>query len=216
VRDWWRDALAGGVPPTAGRRRGVVLRQALILLTGMRIDEALEALADDVEGHWLLIRESKTHQPRILYLSRQALGIVHALHAASRQRCLFEVGDGTSKYLAAWNHTQSFWHQLVRECKGAGTHDPGEKRHQSLRRMMSTWLYKRDPVAESAQLGHGSGVVMKHYLDVIRRLPKILDKYRLPDLDVEGFSWPQPIDAGLQRPDRLYAEFRKLVSRRRR
>ena len=110
--------------------------------------------------------------------------------------------------LAGWPYSKSHWHELVRECTPNEHRDPSEKRHQSLRRLTSTWLYKRDPVAESAQLGHGGGVVYKHYLDVLRRLPRLLEKYRLPA--VEGFDWPPPVEAELRRPERLYAEFRRI------
>ncbi|MGO9113382.1 MAG: hypothetical protein ACLP9L_29480 [Thermoguttaceae bacterium] len=216
IRNWWRDALTGAIPPPPSKRRQVVLVQGLVLLTGMRIDEALEALVDDIEGHYLLVRESKTHQPRILYLNQQALGIVAALHAGSQQRTLFDAGDRRSKFVTAWNHTQSTWHALVRECKGAGKHDPSEKRHQLLRRKLATWLHKRDEVVESAQLGHGQGVLIKNYLDVLRRTPRLLEKFRLPALEIEGFAWPAPIDVPLRRPDRLCGEFKKLVTMSRR
>ena len=83
-----------------------------------------------------------------------------------------------------------------------------------MRRKLSTWMHRRDPVSEAAQLGHGSGVVFRNYLDYLRPLPKLLEKYRLPDLGMEGFTWPPAVHAKVRRPDRLYAEIRRLVNER--
>ena len=66
-------------------------------------------------------------------------------------------------------------------------------------------------MAESAQLGHGSGVVYENYLDVLRTLPKLLERYKLPAIEADDFQWPDPIVVRLRRPDRLYEEFRRLV-----
>jgi integrase len=223
IVNWWRDTLTATampaktkrrVPPTASQRRRVLLVQGLVYLTGMRIEEALAALRSDLEGHWLLVRETKTHKPRIIYVSAQALGIAEALHAGGSQRTLFDVGEdrGARKYLAGWGHTESNWHTLVRDCQSPDRHDPREKRHQAMRRKLSTWMHRRDPVSESAQLGHGSGVVFTNYLDYLRPLPKLLERYRLPE--VEGFSWPAAKKVKVRRPDRLYAEIRRLVNER--
>ncbi len=211
VRAWWRDALrpAPGREPGAGRR--VVLTQGLTLATGMRIDEALSASLANVEGHWLLLARTKTHAPRILYLNGQALAIVQALHPAARQATLFEV-ETKIDHLAGWQKSLSRWHALVKTCATPAEHDPYPKRHQCLRKVLSTWLHERDPVAESAQLGHGGGVVYKNYLDILRRLPRLMDKFRLPELGVPGFAWPEPIELKVRRPDRLYTEFRRLVT----
>jgi hypothetical protein len=43
VCDWWRDCLGGRHGGTPAERRRVVMTQALVLLTGMRIDECLAA-----------------------------------------------------------------------------------------------------------------------------------------------------------------------------
>lgn len=225
VIEWWQDTLtAVNMPastkrrrlPTASQRRHVVLVQGLVYLTGMRIEEALAALRSDLDGHWLLIRETKTHRPRIIYLTAEALGIVEALHAGGRQTTLFDLGTdaGSRKYLCGWGQTESTWHTLVRDCQSPDKHDPAEKRHQSLRRKLSTWMHRRDAVSEAAQLGHGSGVVFRNYLDYLRPLPKLLEKYRLPDLGMEGFTWPPAVHAKVRRPDRLYAEIRRLVNER--
>ena len=58
-------------------------------------------------------------------------------------------------------------------------------------------------------------MVYKNYLDVLRRLPRLMEKFRLPALDVEGFTWPAAARVPVKRPDRLYDAFRALVSRRR-
>jgi len=225
ILNWWLDTLTATsmpaktkrrLPPTACQRRCVTLIQGLIYLTGMRIEEALTALRSDLEGHWLLVRESKTHKPRIIYLSSQALGIVAALHAARRQGTLFDLGEdcGARKYLAGWGQTLSTYHTLVRDCQSPERHNPAEKRHQSMRRKLSTWMHRRDPVSESAQLGHGSGVVFTNYLDYLRPLPKLLEKYRLPEIDVAGWAWPPALAVKVRRPDRLYGEIRRLVNER--
>jgi hypothetical protein len=57
-------------------------------------------------------------------------------------------------------------------------------------------------------------VVLRHYLDVLRRLPRILERFGLPE--VPGFSWPEPIEASRAIPARLYEEFRRIVGRSRR
>ena len=203
-------------------RKRVVLTQALVLLTGMRIGEALRAAAADVEGHFLLLPPAvvKTGVPRIIYLSGQALAIVDALRPAARQQTLF-VDAPPSNRLTGWGKSLSSWHKLVADCTSPELRSLLEKRHQSLRRMISDWLQRRDPAAESLQLGHGSGgdanpVVFKSYLNTLHRAAKHLERYRLPSLDVQGFVWPAPIVLDVRRPDRLYNEFRKLVSRRRR
>ena len=227
---WWRDTLtATAMPPVAKRttlpsaseRRRVVLTQALVLLTGMRIDELLSARAADLEGRWLLLRKTKTRKPRILYISGQALGIINAL-AGDRQRMLFAAEDGgSSKHLTGWRHRLSAWHSLVRDCQSPEKYRPKEKRHQKLRRRLSTWICRQRikgahfpaQVVESAQLGHGKGVVFDFYLDVLRDIPRYLERYRLPDVGVDGFTWPDPIVVKLLRPDRLYEEFRAIVAR---
>jgi integrase len=199
---YWQQVLDGGWSCAAAVRRRVVLTQALVLLTGMRIGELLAAGRGDVEGHWLLLRPEivKTRRPRLVYLSARALAIGSQLSVGSQ-------------FLSGWGKTANAWQALVRRCGPR----PCAKVHQALRRIMATWLHRRDQVAEAAQLGHGSGVVMVHYLDVIRRLPRLLEKFRVPPL--AGFDWPWQ-SGGLPAvpqapPTRLYEEFRRLVSRRR-
>ncbi len=98
---WWQDTLTAAAmrettkrrcPPTARQRRRVLLVQGLVYLTGLRIEEALAALLRDLQGHWLLVRQSKTHKPRIVYLNAQALGLVEALHSP-RQTLLYDLGE---------------------------------------------------------------------------------------------------------------------------
>jgi len=213
IAAWWRDAVLHGAK---GVR--VVLTQALVFLTAMRIEETLKARIADVEGRFLLVRISKTG-PRIIYLNRQALGIVAALHAlpgatrkgrsgkkrpSSLQLALFDASD----YLAAWGQSNSAWHKLVKLCTGAGLHNPRVKRHQCLRQRCATWLNRRDVPVHHAQLGHEGGVDLKHYVAVLEEMPKHLEDWRLPPLDVPGFEWPPPVDVPLRvPPERLYNEF---------
>ena len=226
VVNWWRDTLtATAMPaatkrrtlPTAAQRRRVVLMQGLIYLTGLRTGEALAALRSDLEGHWLLIRDTKTHKPRIVYLNGLALGIAAALHADFRQKSLFDLGEesGTEKFLLGWSKTEWSYLELARDCTSPEKYDREEKRHQSMRRKLSTWMHRRDAVSEAAQLGHGSGVVFKNYLDYLRPLPKLLERYKLPDIGLEQFQWPQPVEAKVARPDRLFNEIRKIINENR-
>jgi integrase len=221
IESWWRDTWTATdmpaktkrrLPPTRAQRRHVLYVQGLVYLTGLRIEEALTGLLSDVEGHWLLIRQTKTHKPRIIYLNSESLGIMAALHA-DRQATFFDIGDeGARKYLCCWDQELSTWHTLVRDCQSPQHHQAAEKRHQKMRQKLSTWMRRRDPDSEAAQLGHGSGVVFTNYLDYLRPLPKLLEKYRLPELGLEGFSWPAPVEVKMRRPDRLYAEIRRLVN----
>jgi hypothetical protein len=215
---WWQETLdARNGTARASLRRRVVLVQALCLLTGCRIGELLAARTGLVEGHWLLLHPEavKTGRPRLLYVTRQALGIAQALRrwTESGQTLMFDVGAAGAERFAGWQHSESWWQKQVRRCLPAAPAggDP-EKRHQALRKACSTWLDLRDPAAERAQLGHGRvDVVSAHYLDVLRRLPRRMERppMRLPDL--AGLTWPAPIDASRDVPKRLYAEFRRLV-----
>ena len=152
VQEWWRDCLGHTTPNhSAADRRLVVLIQGIVLATGMRIEEALRASMANVEGNWLLLERTKTHAPRILYLSAQVLGIVAALHPPAAQRVLFDAGDDPgAPLLAGWWQSLSGWHGLVRGTTTAATQVAGEKRQQSLRRVLATWLHRRDPVVECA------------------------------------------------------------------
>jgi len=224
IRQWWEDCLASGESPC--NRRRVVLTQGLVLCTGMRIKELLSARTIHVEGRFLLIPKTKTHAPRIVYLNRQALAIIAALHPDAAQHLLFE--PGRVDRLAGWPHSLSAWHSLVTKCTSPDQRNAQEKRHQALRRKLSDWLEQKDPAAEAAQLGHGAnplaagpgrngggGVVFRHYLDLWRRQAKWLERYRLPV--PANFAWPEPVEGvALKQPVRLYAEFRRLVSASRR
>jgi hypothetical protein len=194
-------------PASRGDRRRVLLVQGLVLGTGMRLEEALVAQRDALEGHWLLIRDSKTHQPRIIYVNAQCLGIVEALRPDG-QTVMPWAADRWQR-ISGWPYTKGRWHCLVRQCGLLG------KTHQQLRQRMTTWLraaairHGVDPAVESAQLGHGSGVVLEHYLDCLRPLARLLERFRLPAVD--GFVWPPPIAARRALPARLYEEFRRII-----
>ena len=217
VRGWWEETLdAAQGTATASQRRRVVFLQSLLLVTGMRLGEALKALQEDVEGHWLLLRPGmvKTRRPRILYLSGRALGVAAALRNGWRTPSLFPLDADTR--LAGWAKSTSRWQRLARSCRpdSSGTPAEPEKRHQSMRRVLASFLHRKDSVAESAQLGHGKGVVFEYYLDILRHLPRLLEPFALPA--IEGFVWPEPIEADRKIPRRLYAEWRHLVGQRRR
>jgi integrase len=207
VVQWWSEYLADNRP----RTQRVVLMQALLMLTGMRLGEALAARLDDVEGHWLLVRKTKTHAPRILYLSRRALGIAQALRQRYANPLL--IADAGER-LAGWLHTVGYWHTSAQKWTNQADVEFG-KRNQAMRRVCSTYLYRRNPTAESLQLGHGSGVVLRHYVDAMRMVPPLLEKFPLPRGERIGMEWPAPIVATRAIPARLYEEFRRLVSRRR-
>ena len=210
---WWQEYLGGAAgTATAAERHRVVLTQGFVLLTGMRVGEALAARLEDLEGYWLLVRESKTHTPRILFVNGQALAIAATLRDRYTDRLLFPKTETVP--LVGWCESKSWWHSLVQSC-GPAPHAP-EKPHQALRQVLSGYLHAKDgkdKVAEAAQLGHGVsvGVVFKHYLDVLKRLPKLLQRVRLPLVD--GLPWPAPIEAAGGRPIRLIREFRRLVNR---
>jgi integrase len=204
---WWTAYLAGGGPATIRQRRRVVLMQGLLLLTGMRLGECLAGLQPLQEGQWLLLHKTKTHRPRIIYVSAQALGIVKALRDYN-PRTLFAMRE--DERFAGWRQTESSWQRMVRRCRQPRAADAEpEKHHQGLRKALSTWLRARDPDAEAAQLGHGRGVVLEYYADVLRRLPRLLERLRLPA--VPGIEWPAPIAAERAFPRRLWNVFRRLV-----
>jgi integrase len=219
VARWWQEyleegrdtrAIAAGAYPRGSAAERVVLMQALVLLTGMRLGECLAARSSDVEGHWLLLRTSKTGKPRILYLSARALGIAQALRTRYRPGLLFADVD---EEFCGWSECESQWHGFVRGCRPSHSSAPA-KPHQALRQVISDWMEPKDRRAESAQLGHGGGVVFRHYLGILKRIPKLLEKFRLPEL--EGFTWPEKIEASRALPPRLWEEFRRIVGRSRR
>jgi len=209
VLKWWQETLGTDGTATKSDRRRVVLMQGLVLLTGMRIGEALKALARYSQGQWLLLHReaAKKRRIRLVYLNSSAMGIAAALRAYT-QPTLFELG---TERLAGWEKCESAWHSLVADCRAPRLPGaPAEKRHQGLRQVLSNWLHDRDPVAEAAQLGHGgTDVVSRHYLDTIRRLPRHLERFKLPE--IEGFTWPAPIEADRGRPYELIEELRRMV-----
>ncbi len=220
VEAWWHEYLSGASgDATVRERQHVVYQQAFILLTGLRLEEALSASLEDMEGHWLLIRISKV-PPRIIYVSGLAMGIARLLRDRYCERLLFPLSDTTP--LCGWRYTTHHWHDLVRAC-GKVPHAP-KKPQQALRCMMSDYLYRKDPVGEAAQLGHGkvgaaqlerqsgNGVVFRNYLDQLRYVPRYLEPVRLPS--IEGISWPEPIRASRDRPGRLNEALRWLLTHR--
>ena len=211
IAAWWQDCLQGPVcrDATAADRRRVVLVQSIIYLTGMRLKETLLARTANIEGRWLLLHReaTKSGKPRIIYLSCAALAIIRRLHS-ERQTTLFDAAcPAPEQLVAAWTHSISQWHSLVRACTSPASFRRGEKRHQLLRQKLSNWMARRDAIAESAQLGHGGkGVVYKHYLAVLQTIPRLLESRRLPEVQAPGFAWPPPVDVPLRRPDRLERE----------
>ena len=154
VLGWWAATLdpAHGVATRSERRR-VVWMQALLLLTGMRLGECLAALHGHQEGRYLLLdpRSVKTDRPRILYVSRQALGLAKALRDYN-PRLLWPRDD---ERFAGWYCSANCWHGLVGDCRPRGPRpdssaDPltqsggpartQEKRNQAMRQVLSTWL----------------------------------------------------------------------------
>ena len=176
----WQSYLAcGRVSPAHCRQ--VVLTQALILLWGVRLSEALTAALEDVEGHWVLCT-GKTGM-RLGYLNSQALGLVQAL----RGQTAWDWAAQRHTRVAAWPWTANKWHSFVRDCRV----DDGDKPQQDLRRRFSSWVQPRDADVEKLLAGHGGGVIFNHYLDTLRRVPPVMEEFCLPA--VEGFVWPQPV-----------------------
>lgn len=205
ITGWLRDELTATTRPATAKRwptreerRRVVLMQGLYYLTGMRTEEGLTALREDLEGHWLLIRPGKTNEPRIIYLSGQALAIVNALHPP--QVMLYE-----TRTLLNWEYTQETFDEWIRSSTSREMYSAGEKRQQSMRAALSTFLRPKDRDAEVAQLGHGEekDVVFRSYLDRLEALPPLLCDRRLPELGVSWFHWPEAIQASIARPLRL-------------
>jgi integrase len=215
IAAWWQRYLEAGnapvprpggkaiKPATAGQRRRVVLLQGFLLLTGLRIGEALRADLDDLEGSWLLVGRTKTNTPRIIYCSAQALGVAAAL----RGQKTFGFTGGR---LLGWRHTSSTWNHLVERCGPA----PVSKPQQEMRKRLATWLRSKNPDAERAQLGHGGGadVVFNNYLPTLELLPALLEQWQLPE--VSGCAWPAPLAAETERPLRLLRELYELVDYR--
>jgi hypothetical protein len=167
---------------TPAHRRQVVLTQALILLWGVRLKEGLTASLDDVEGHWVLCT-GKTGM-RIGYLNSQALGIVQAL----RGQAAWSFAPSRHNRVSGWPWGLGKWHQYVSAC---GI-DDGDKPQQDLRKRFSTWTEAKDPQVERLLAGHGTNdVIIKHYLDIMERVPAVMEDFALPTL--EGWNWPPPV-----------------------
>ena len=183
------DAIAGRWQATLetpavnpAHRRQVVLIQGLILLWGVRLKEGLTASLDDVEGHWVLCT-GKTGM-RIGYLNSQALGIVQAL----RGQAAWSFAASRHNRVSGWGWGVGKWHQHVRAC---GI-DDGEQPQQDLRKRFSTLVAAKDPQVERLLAGHGcNDVVFTHYLDIMERVPAVMEDFALPTLD--GWTWPPPV-----------------------
>jgi hypothetical protein len=228
VWQWWGECLAGKKAADRAkpaRRARIVLMQGLILLTGMRLEEVLLALLCDVEGHWLLIRPERTkkREPRILYLNGQALAIASILRDKYNPPKLPGFEDSEQR-LAGWQLSQSYFLRRVREAMPWLKAEGHDKPQQKLRQLCSDWLHDQSMQAHShalperLQLGHGGGVLFKHYLGVLEKLPPLLERHTLPPIvlpDGRQQKWPEPITAEAAMPKRLIGEFRRLVSRRR-
>jgi hypothetical protein len=211
IAEYWRGVLRGRQgDATSAERRRVVLSQAAMLLSGMRKEEALFCERGCLEGQWLLLRPDwvKTGVPRLVCLNGQALGIAAALQG----QLTFGFAAGKRHRVLGWPWSLSHWDHTVAAC---GL-QPFAKPQQTMRQRCSSWLRKRDPDAESLQLGHGGGgVVSTFYLDTLQELPAIMAGLRLPDLAVEGFQWPAAIEASPRVPRRLYEELDALLNQRR-
>ena len=205
VRDWWSGYLRDNRP----RTQRVVLMQAFLLLTGMRLGEALRSAPGGSGGSLAL--GSRHQDPQAEDSVRLSPGLGHrACFLRTRYTNPLLFADA-GEQLVGWPHTAGYWHA----CAKAWT-NPDQKnteldhRNQAMRRICSTFLYRRNPTAESLQLGHGSGVVLRHYVDAMRMVPPLLEKFPLLGGERIGFEWPEPITASKAVPARLYAEFRKL------
>jgi len=180
----WRDVLTTKAgTASANDRRQVVLTQALILLWGTRLHEALSARLEDVEGHWCLV-EGKTGM-RFSYLNSQALGLVEAL----RGQTLMPWAADRWFRISGWPWGLNTWHAFVRDCGAAD----GKQPPQDLRRRFSTWVNRRDAEVEKLLCGHGGGVIFDYYLDIMERVPAVLESFTLPEVGVDGFAWPAPV-----------------------
>jgi len=175
----WQAVLGSRVSAAHGRQ--IVLTQALILLWGTRLSEALTALREDQEGHWVLVA-GKTGM-RISYLNSQALGIVQALKGQSA----WDWAANRHCRVSGWGWGVNKWHAFVREC---GI-DDGQKPQQDLRKRFSTWCQAKDADVEKLLAGHGGDVIFRHYLDTLERVPGVMERFELPD--VPGFAWPPPV-----------------------
>jgi hypothetical protein len=214
----WRAYLNSKV--SSAHARQIVLTQALILLWDCRLEEALTALREDQEGHWVLV-SGKTGM-RISYLNSQSLGIVQAL----RGQAAWDFAAKRHTRVSGWGWGLNRWHAFVREC---GVAD-GAKPQQELRMRATTCITAiaardpRDAKVEQLVGGHGGTVIDKHYLDTLRRVPAVMEQFSLPA--VPGFDWPRPVyvhrpqdaaawaaedearaAAALVPPRRLYARF---------
>jgi hypothetical protein len=210
IAEYWRQLLTCGRIAPAKRRR-IVQTQGVLLLSGMRITEALLASEELLSGQFLLLPAeiTKPRVARMICLNGQALGLTLAL----RGQLTFGFADVKRRRLLGWPWTPGTFHNWVERC---GCCRPAEKIQQTMRQRCSTWVRKRNPDAEMIQLGHGGNVITRHYLDTLRELPEIMQGWRLPELGVPGFQWPADVAASADVPAKLYAEFRRMRGRRRR
>ena len=211
IAAYWRGVL-GSTAIAPARRRRIVETQAVLLLTGMRITEAILASEEFLEGSFLLLPAeiTKPKQPRMICLNGQALALTLAL----RGQLTFGFAAPKQRRLLGWPWTPQTFQDWVER---TGVARPAEKIQQTMRQRCSSWLRKEDADAERIQLGHGGGdVITRHYLDTLRELPAIMSQWRLPELDVPGFAWPVAIQADPAVPPNLYERFRRMFSCRQR
>ena len=183
IAERWQAILASSA--SEEKRRRIVLTQALILLWGTRLTEGLTACLDDVEGHWALV-EGKTGM-RLSYLNSQALGIVAALRGQST----LAWAEPKHRRISGWPYSSNKWHADLRK---VGI-DDGEKPQQDLRKRFASWVQRRDPEVEQLLAGHGGGVIFDHYLAIVERVPRVMERFKLPALegfDLAGTSLPVP------------------------
>ena len=80
IGDYWRRVLLESPLPLAKRKR-VVRTQAVLLLTGMRVTEALLSSEEFLQGSFLLLpgEITKVKRPRLICLNGQALALTAVL-----------------------------------------------------------------------------------------------------------------------------------------
>ena len=196
-------------------------------MTGMRLGEFLAARAEDLEGHWLLLRITKTGRARVVYVNGRALGIAAELRVDRRERqeVLFaEMGRPARKeFFGGWTESQSSYAQMAHERLLSIAGVP-EKPQQTMRKACSTWMLdpaRHDLEAESAQLGHGGNLQMLHYVGAMQRLPRLLEPFGQELPAIGSHEWPAPLQEVPQtmpneRRGGIWDELRKLLAQGRR
>lgn len=144
-----------------GPRSGAVV--GLLILTGVRVSEALNADVSDItidQGHRVLRITRKGGKPGKVVLPTPALQRIEAYLDGRTDGPLFTVGAGSDRY-----SRQPFARQLVRLAKASGIESPERIHPHSLRHSFATRAFELRVPLQDVQdaLGHADSRTTRRY-----------------------------------------------------